>query len=210
MAPSVPSDFSPDALVSEEDMEIAGDCIVLDARGNRIKFGEIYEYEKTVAVFIRHFFCGICQAYVEALAKIPDEAIEHAGTKIIVVGCGEPSLIDHYRATTKFRGLMYADPTRAVYTALGMTMRTLDGAPKSEQKKSYVPSNVAMNTLESIVGALKQPLSAITGKNGNISQLGGEFILGPGKTCHFANRMKHTQDHMEVADLMKLVGVQYP
>jgi hypothetical protein len=190
-------------------MQLAGDCIVVDARGNRIKFGKVFEFEKTVAVFIRHFFCGLCQAYVEDIAKVRDDAIEHAGTKIIVIGCGDPSLIPHYREVTKFRGLMYADPTRQLYNVLGMTLKTMDGTPKHEQKKSYVPS-VTAATVGGIVDALKQPISAITGRNGSISQLGGEFIFGPGNTCHFANRMKHTQDHMEVADLMKVCKIKFP
>jgi hypothetical protein len=46
---------------------------------------------------------------------------------------------------------MYADPGRGVYTHLGMTIRNLNGAAKGEQKKSYLPTNIALNTLGSIV-----------------------------------------------------------
>ena len=39
---------------------------------------------------------------------------------------------------------------------------------------------------------MKNP--ALVGKQGNISQLGGDFIFGPGNTCLLAYRMRHTED----------------
>ena len=32
------------------------------------------------------------------------------------------------------------------------------------------------------------------GKQGSISQLGGDFIFGPDAQCIFAHRMRHTED----------------
>jgi len=56
--------------------------------------------------------------------------------------------------------------------------------------------------------ALKNPLHI--GKQGHFAQLGGEFIFGKDGECKFASRMKHTEDHTEVADLMQKAGVEYP
>lgn len=41
-------------------------------------------------------------------------------------------------------------------------------------------------------GPLKNP--SLIGKQGKLSQLGGDFIFGPGNTCSFASRMRHTED----------------
>lgn len=41
-------------------------------------------------------------------------------------------------------------------------------------------------------GPLQHP--TLAGKQGNISQLGGDFILGPGDVCSFAHRMQNTED----------------
>ena len=39
---------------------------------------------------------------------------------------------------TGFFGEIYADPTRALYHTLGMTIESLALTPKGEEKKSYV------------------------------------------------------------------------
>jgi len=62
--------------------------------------------------------------------------------------------------------------------------------------------------MASIAKALKNPLH--WGKQGNISQLGGEFILGPKNTCSFEHKMQHTEDHAEVAELFQAAGVSFP
>ena len=38
------------------------------------------------------------------------------------------------------------------------------------------------------------------GKNGNIRQLGGEFIFGPGATGQVVSKMKHTEDRKYPVD----------
>ncbi|KAL1738248.1 hypothetical protein HDZ31DRAFT_51288, partial [Schizophyllum fasciatum] len=54
--------------------------------------------------------------------------------------------------------------------------------------------------------AFKSP--SLLGRQGKISQLGGEFVLGPGNVCSFASRMQHTEDHVEVAELLKEAGIE--
>jgi len=94
----------------------------------------------------------------------------------------------------------YADPTRTVYRALGITTETLEWTPKGENKKSYLKTSLFSMTMISIgvyfrtshhflthsafgpQRALKNPLHI--GKQGNFSQLGGEFVLGPGIWLH--------------------------
>lgn len=85
-----------------------------------------------------------------------------------------------------------------------MTAETLETTPKGQQRKSYLP-NYAVNVAQSVWVSespnfrLSSPfrqraLSSPThiGKQGNIKQLGGEFIFGPGMfkiydTCLVAN-----------------------
>ncbi|KAG8738508.1 hypothetical protein FRC12_016741 [Ceratobasidium sp. 428] len=42
---------------------------------------------------------------------------------------------------------------------------------------------------------------------GDIKQLGGEFILGPGLTCSFTSRMHTTRSHTPIRDLLEAAGV---
>jgi hypothetical protein len=39
----------------------------------------------------------ICQAYVEELGKVPKSALDAAGTRIVVIGCGDWSVIERYK-----------------------------------------------------------------------------------------------------------------
>jgi len=158
-------------------------------------------------VFIRHFFCGACQAYVQALADVPKEVFQKAGIKVVVIGCGEASLIESYTDATQFWGEIYADPSRKLYHSLGMTIENFDRTPNGEERKSYLP-NYIVGVAQSIWGALNKP--TYIGKQGNLKQLGGDFIFGPGNSCSFASRMQHTEDHIEVSELIAAAGVAYP
>jgi len=199
--------FVSDALPTEAQLKAAAAIEIRDEQGNKVPFGSLYESQKTVVVFIRHFFCGICQAYVTQLAEIPTSTLNEAGVKIAVVGCGDYSLITDYKASTGFKGQIYADASREVYTALGMTLRTLKGTPTGSLPRSYIPENAFKAALASTWDALKQPMNAITGKNGDIKQLGGDFVFGPGNQCTYAHRMENTHDHIEVADLVEHAGI---
>ncbi|KAF8805171.1 hypothetical protein BYT27DRAFT_7192842 [Phlegmacium glaucopus] len=196
-------------LPDEANITEVSNLEVFDLNGNKVKFGSIFEKQKTVVVFIRHFFCGTCQAYVGHLGTVSEEALEAAGTRIVVIGCGEWNPIKSYAETAEFNGQVFADPSRKLYHALGMNIENLERTPKGEQSPSYVPVNPVGNILRSVWrGPMKNP--SHIGKQGNISQLGGDFIFGPGPQCTFASRMKHTEDHLEVSELMKQAGISFP
>ncbi|KAG5636393.1 hypothetical protein H0H81_008227 [Sphagnurus paluster] len=198
-----------DALPNTEALTSASKIEILDVKGAKVTFGSIFENKKTIFVFIigyqkGHFFCGSCQGYVEQLATIPSSALASANAQIVVVGCGEWQPIQSYAETTKFTGQIYANPSRALYHALGMNIENFKLTPSGEERRSYVKGTFTA-VIQSIKGALARP--SLIGKQGKISQLGGEFIFGPGLVCTFAHRMQHTQDHVEVADLVKKAGV---
>ncbi|KAF8228360.1 hypothetical protein L208DRAFT_1291813 [Tricholoma matsutake] len=195
----------PTALPDADTIAKASALNVLDPSGNMLSFGSIFEEQRTIVVFIRHFFCG---AYVEGLANmVPQDALSKSNTKIVIIGCGGWEPLQSYAESTGFPGPLYADPTRELYHALGMTLETLARTPKGEERKSYLVLGPLQSTVKSIwSGPLTHPTQI--GKHGNISQLGGEFIFGPGKQCSFASRMQHTEDHLEIPDLMKVANIE--
>ncbi|KAI0748487.1 AhpC/TSA antioxidant enzyme-domain-containing protein [Daedaleopsis nitida] len=180
---------------------------VFDASGKEVSFGSLIRDQKTIVVFIRHFFCGTCQQYAMQLASVRKDALEQAGAHLVLIGCGDWKMITNYCETTGFKGPLYADPSRALYTTFGL-VENLDRTPADQEKRSYLGRSLFGNVTRSIWGGLKNP--QFIGKQGNISQLGGDFVFGPGETCTYASRMKHTEDHVEVDDLMKEAGVAYP
>jgi len=202
LTPTIPTETLPDG----EALQKAAQLIVFDEAGKRIEFGSIFAEKKTIVVFVRHFFCGMCQAYISELSKIPSKALEDTNVQVVVIGCGEWSLIKNYAEGTNFNGKIFADPSRELYKSLGMTIENLQGTPKGEKPRSYLPSGLLTNILSSIWrGPIRNPQHI--GKQGNLSQLGGDFVFGPGLQCSYARIMKHTQDHIEIPDLMAAAGV---
>ncbi|KAK7033351.1 AhpC/TSA antioxidant enzyme-domain-containing protein [Favolaschia claudopus] len=194
-----------DSLPDTPSLERASACEIQDENGNKVTFGSIIENKKTVVVFIRHFFCGV----VEQLAAIPQTALDAAETKIVVIGCGDYRALPQYKENANYSGSIYADSNRELYFALGMDIETTARTPAGEEKRSYVTQGFYTNLWNSMKrGPFRDP--SLIGKQGNFNQLGGDFIFGPGNTCTWAHRMQHTQDHMEVADLMKAAGVSLP
>ncbi|THU82749.1 hypothetical protein K435DRAFT_784502 [Dendrothele bispora CBS 962.96] len=181
------------------------DIELVDVDGNKVKFGTVIADKKTIVVFIRHFFCGSCQQYVEQLASVPKEKLEGANVDLVVIGCGDWKPITHYAEETGFKGKIYAEPTRTIYHELRMNSGGLDGTPAGEERRTYLKRGKLSNALWSIWrGPLAKP--SLIGKQGDIAQLGGEFVFESEK-CTFAHRMKHSEDHVEVVDLMKHVDV---
>ncbi|PIL24304.1 hypothetical protein GSI_14057 [Ganoderma sinense ZZ0214-1] len=224
------------SLPSPDVLAAAAALNVYDDTGNEVSFGSLIKDQKTIVVFIRHFWCGSCQQYVIQLASVRKEALEQANTRLLVIGCGDWKLIKDYcgenhsehgsldaqlnipryyststndrTGLTDFKGGMYADPSRKLYHTFGL-IETLDRTPAGQEKRSYLGKSLIGNVLASIWGGpLKHPQHI--GKQGNISQLGGDYIFGPGETCIYASPMKHTEDHVEVEELMKEAGIPYP
>ncbi|KAF9654060.1 hypothetical protein BDM02DRAFT_1190125 [Thelephora ganbajun] len=175
-----------------------------DEKGQAVTLGSLFEDQKTVIIFIRHFFCGTCQAYISHLASIPLETFTNIGVRVVVIGCGERDVIPFYKETTGFKGDIYADFSRETFRALDLKV-TLEITPKGEKKKSYVPGSRFANVMESAWRMVTHP--KYIGRQGNIAQLGGDFIFGPGPQCAFAHRMQHTEDHIEIAELVQLLGL---
>ncbi|CAL1693844.1 unnamed protein product [Somion occarium] len=197
------------ALPRQDLLEKASDVIIYDSTGKAVKFGDLFKERETIVVFIRHFFCGTCQLYVSQLATVKPESLEQAGKDLVIIGCGDFQPIKAYCETTGYKGKIYADPSRELHRLFELT-ESLERTPEGQQKRAYVANRSYLGGAFSSI--LQGPLKHLQhiGKQGNISQLGGEFILGPGNQCSYASRMQHTEDHVDVADLMREAGVQYP
>lgn len=73
---------------------------------------------------------------------------------------------------------LYTDPLHKVYHALGMTLRTLEAGPES-QRGAYVRHGTVSGIAMVVVNAVKVGMP-VWKEGGDIEQLGGEFVLGPG------------------------------
>lgn len=219
---------------------------------------------RVLIIFVRHFFCGVwstprapytlslfstdktrptpqnCQEYLRTLSSaITPESLLRLpiSTFVAVVGCGDPALIDMYAEATGCAFPIYADPTRRLYTELGM-VRTL----ALGERPAYMRKSLLRSSLESIVQGLRQIPRGLATKAGDQKQIGGEFLFEPegmatpmasppwgeaGKAlgeggvsdaaaaaddCEprrvtWCHRMKTTRDHAEIPELMEVLGL---
>lgn len=119
---------------------------------------------------------------------------------------------------------VYADPSRALYDALGM-QKTLAMGPRQPK---YMRRSMVRAAVVSIVQGLKQLRKGIwVAKSGDQRQVGGEFLFVPPpppdgqsagdqngeskpkpfRTVQWCHRMRNTRDHSEVETLVEVLGL---
>jgi len=182
-------DFDPYKPPTAEELQRAADVIVKDENGNDCRLGDLWKDQPTVVLFIRHFFCGLCQDFLSFLSsKVKPSDLQAKGAKLIVVGCGDWKLIPEYRGMLGLPFPVYADYSKESYIALGMTRRTLDGGTTNPEYLGA--TSMLRNTIDAILKAFRMgPFK----KSGDIKQLGGEFVIGPGNEAFYTHRMETTK-----------------
>ncbi|KAK3365766.1 AhpC/TSA antioxidant enzyme-domain-containing protein [Lasiosphaeria ovina] len=168
-------------LPSAETLAKIENYVVLDRDGKSHTFKSLYAGKHTarrvLIIFVRHFFCGICQEYLRSLsASITPEALLRLpiSTFIAVIGCGDPGLIEMYANETKCPFPIYSDPTRKLYSELGMIRTLAMGA-----RPAYMTQNMIKSSIDSVFQGLKQIRRGLATKAGDARQIGGEFLFEP-------------------------------
>ncbi|KAL4747962.1 hypothetical protein BDW72DRAFT_196246 [Aspergillus terricola var. indicus] len=170
---------------AETQLQISG-YTLLDRNGKEVLFREVYsQADRTLVIFVRHFFCGSCQEYLQRLSNtVTPESGLPGSTSIAIVGCGDPSLIEHYAAHTGCPYPMYCDPSRKLYEALGM-ITTWEIGPQ--------PGYISKGIL----------------KAGAAEQQGGEFLFERSedgeKRISWCHRMQRSWGHTEIPVLVDIL-----
>ncbi|KAJ3997045.1 hypothetical protein F5050DRAFT_1570186, partial [Lentinula boryana] len=231
----LPPSFSIDSVPTGAETAQATYVRVFSEDGTSISFGSILSGEdsdegkgtvKTIVCFIRHFLCPMCQDYMYSIGRNVDpEELKRAGLRLVIVGNGDWHMIKGYRRIFKLPYLIYTDSTATLYTALGMTLRTLDPGPKaspssssSSSSSSSVSESVTTDSetyvrhrtlLSGISLVLRNAMKArvpIWRYMGDKELLGGEFIFvkTPGKdiACVWAHRMRYTTGHEQILNVV--------
>lgn len=123
-------------------------------------------------------------------------------TSIVVIGCGSPALINHYKEQTGCPFPIFADPTRKLYRVLGMSMNLNIGMRRPGYMKDVSPPAWLLEQLKQMG---KTP-GKKKFKGGNWMQIGGEFLFQDGQVvwCH---RMKNFRNHAEIPILKKVLEI---
>lgn len=131
---------------------------------------------------------------VSVSRNVSPTLLRKAGVELVIISNGAHEMIHSYRSEyqiptpyARFRNsylpqeifrmpfALYTDPGHQVYNALGMTLQTTESGPRG----SYVRHGLVGGIGMVLVNAVKVGMP-IWKSGGEISQLGGEFILGPG------------------------------
>jgi len=204
--------FMGDELPSMRELFEASLMPVWDQDGVRVPFGRLFDEQRTIVIFIRHFWCPMCQDYMASIVQQLDtKLVDEAGVKLVVIGCGDPAMIKSYNTKIlKSPFELYTDPFLKLHSALGMTLKTLDGGPEAERGE-YIKHGALVGTLNVIGRAVvHMPPHVIVRKGGDIKQLGGEFVMGPGLRCGYAHRMGNTRNHASIRRVAEQAGVIFP
>ncbi|KXN91637.1 Thioredoxin-like protein AAED1 [Leucoagaricus sp. SymC.cos] len=255
---------------------------IIAESGVRITFGTLFAQQKVAVLFIRHFWCPLCQDYMTSVASLTrrlgpeaitgtsneygdgaesneksgdgDEAGKTGPVKLVVISNGSYTLIGKYKQIFGSGAApldVYTDPSLAVYTALGLGKDPMsipdhhshvhgrsnssgigpqarldaeilnnsgdsacsDGGMKRARERSksggYVKHGLMSGIAMVFVRALKVGMP-VWEKGGDLNQLGGEFVLGPGLVCTYAHRMQTTKDHAPFDDVLRAAGIVIP
>jgi hypothetical protein len=131
--------------------------------GTPMPFGQLYHpatatHTRQLIIFIRHFYCGACQAYLKAISDnitMQEYFSIPTPTSIVVIGCGHPELIPFYKLKTGCPFPIYAEPSRALFKRLGMILSLNIGMKRPEYMKDISPVAWAAGQMTTIRKGIK-------------------------------------------------------
>ena len=161
-------------------------CSVLDEHRAVVPLKGLWAEHPVVLAFVRHLGCIFCRQQVAGLMKrLP--AIESRGATLVVVGPSKPEHIAAFRQATGYAGLLYVDPSLRAFRTAGLV---------HGWASTYHP-----RTVWKAVRALAQGFRQ-SGRQGDVVQQGGTFVLGPGDRLRYEWRDDFAGDN---ANLDKVV-----
>jgi hypothetical protein len=149
---SKPLSPEPPVLVSEapssEIVHLAGGYEVFDGNGNVTRFSTFFDNKQVLVVFIRHFMCGFClvkstslfrwltvKQYVTGLStEIPPSELSAKNLDLVIIGCGDPSLIKFYARETETKYPIYGDPSQNLFKIFELE-KTMSAGKQPEYDK---------------------------------------------------------------------------
>lgn len=189
---------------SQRRLAEAAELSLYSENGELVRFGRLFEKQRTLVIFLRHWFCPFCQMFAQSIQKVDPLPLQRANLGMIVVGQGHWHVTKSYKEVMKIPQFVqvFSDPTRKIYTALGMTLRTNDAGPACSR-----PDYQTMGAFKASMVAIKKGVVDMPIRlPGDVKLLGGEFILGPDLQCSFTHRMVTTRGHLDLPRILVQAG----
>jgi len=119
------------------------------------------------------------------------DSIRNAGAEVFVIGNGSPSFIQGFREQTKYDGIIYTDPSLAVFQAAQLkrgVMKTLD--PRALGK-----------TIGAFMRGHRQGLT-----QGDTWQQGGVLVIAPSGEVKWHHASERPGDNAEPREIVKALA----
>lgn len=155
---------------------------------------------------VRHFFCVYDQDYVRTLSRqmtqtlLDTVPLSARPAEIIILGCGDHTLIAPYIEETSTEFPIYSDPTGRIYEKLQMKRQRGGFTEPPPYSNFSFPTGLA----ETIKQIWRRGWAGLRG--GNWNQQGGEWIFQRGK-LRYAHRMEGSHDHLTADKLLGILNV---
>ncbi|BDD58052.1 hypothetical protein MPDQ_005302 [Monascus purpureus] len=201
---------SPHPIPDEKTLSEAYALPVLSDQGNPIPFGDLIapggDAVTVIVIFIRHFFCTCDQDYIRSLSS-DDSTLTPSSlstlppprgpAKLLVIGCGDPSRINAYKAESSCAFPVFTDPTCCLHDKLQLKRSLSRGSDPS-----YTQNSLWGHIGRSLRQMARSGLGAFRG--GEYSQNGGEWVFRDGR-CEWVHRMEDTVDRVPGSELRKII-----
>ncbi|KAI9638601.1 uncharacterized protein MKK02DRAFT_42999 [Dioszegia hungarica] len=207
---SRPSHAAETAQLTPDQLDVLYSAEVFDEDGQSHQLDRITQGKRVLLVFIRHFWCPSCRAYIKHLSNcIPPESLP-PGTCIIIIANGQYQPISAYRQATHTPYAIYAHPSLVIHKALDFRAPISIIPHPLEGSKAYeagVGGRWRMFWTAVTEGLMVAPLHLT--KVGPPGQHGGEVVLEADGTCSFIHRMEHGGDHTDLEELSDIIDASY-
>jgi len=171
------------------DLQELMNLFVSDISGAQFKLGDVFSKDIMVVGLLRHFGCLLCRKAAHGLSALLPE-LEKYNVGLVAIGSGTAPMAKNFQAEFNFKGTLYVDPKREVYSALGCN-----------RGLKYV---LSQKTLGSIMSANGEGFSQ--GKTqGDSLQLGGVFLISKTEGLLFQHLEEYAGHYVDPAVLMECV-----
>ncbi|MGH7400203.1 MAG: SelL-related redox protein, partial [Candidatus Rokuibacteriota bacterium] len=164
-----------------------GQMTVLDETGTAVSLGRFWIERPVVLAFVRHLGCIFCRQQVAGLSKRVPE-IERRGGILVVVAPAKPEHIAGFRESTGYQGALFVDPALRAFKTAGLV---------HSRASTYHPLAVLKG-----IRAMAQGFRQV-GRQGDVVQQGGTFVLGPGDRVRYEWRDRYAGDNPDLDEVVE-------
>jgi peroxiredoxin len=194
--------------------------IVFDIEGQAIRLSSLWQQQRAVVVFFRHFGCRFCWRLAAEVAKIaPRLAAAESPIALIGVSLGTSAQAKRFVEESKFPGDLFVDPSSRLDVATLARDAPSDASipvpevqPQSYHafglqhgKQAFTEKTFAIGQSVLDQGFEDHPFfDDVDFKfSGDIYQNGGVFVMGPGQQCEYAYRSTFVGDDPDLDTVLE-------